>query len=469
MTALSRYNELAGGRSTAVLAPVEREFAAKTGVGTAGEPMCAGTRSHMNGFMQGREIASDDPPRPSPSRRPGLEAFRVGMTLCVVALHAGIAYLSLPFPGLAWSTHDQPSAVADVVCWLSNSFVMPAFFLLSGYGAVKLMDRLGPGDFARHRVKRIGGALLFGMVVILPLDLYAWMTGWAADGVIEWRKLKSLKFADGVDDGLWGLSHLWFLAFLLIYSFAHAAVRSRGVRMSQSVAERVTSPVSLFALASAASLVLFWEPRILLGFRHSFVPYAENLLYFAPVYTIGVALGRSERVPGNGLAGSLAFIGYGLTCWILTSAARSIHLVAESTDSVTLLTATAGYTFAGWSIALGLFGVAVRSTRSLSRPSAYLAAASFWIYLFHHPIVGVVQVVLKFAPLSSTDKFIATFALAMTASLLTFEFIVRRTRIAALLGVPTAFRRERESHATTIPIFEETGTASSSSPTRKAA
>jgi hypothetical protein len=82
----------------------------------------------------------------------------------------------------------------------------------------------------------------------------------------------------------------------------------------------------------------------------------------------------------------------------------------------------------------------------------YLAAASFWIYLAHHPAVGLAQVALMRTPLQAAVKLCIVFAAATALSLLTYEACVRRTWLGALLN------GRRDDSTTTVrpPDFIET-------------
>lgn len=378
----------------------------------------------------------------SASRLPGLEWFRVGLTLAVVALHAGMAYLTRPFPGLAWSTYDEPSRLADWVCWTTNAVVMPGFFILGGYGASRLLDRLGPRVLCRDRIKRLGGPFALGCVLILPLDLYAWLLGWAADGKIPLRKLKSLRFENGVDEGLWGVSHLWFLQYLLLFSCLYASWRAVVGRLPDRWTERIVSTNGLLAGAAVSSVALWANPQILLGFRHAAIPLPANMAFYLPMFAFG-AIWSGQKRDRLGLAHVVA----GLALLLVTTPSRDVWLDGSAADAVTRTITVVGYAFAGWLIAGGLFGSARRSETPMPAPVAYLAAASFWIYLIHHPVVGLAQVSLKPFDWSSSTKFVAVFAIGMWLSLGTFEIAVRKTWIGQVLGA-----RRKASKSDTAPV-----------------
>jgi peptidoglycan/LPS O-acetylase OafA/YrhL len=95
-------------------------------------------------------------------------------------------------------------------------------------------------------------------------------------------------------------------------------------------------------------------------------------------------------------------------------------------------------------MATGLFGCALslRFERS-SAVVSYVARASFWIYLFHHPIVGLTHVDLSFVDLPGWLEWLLTGGTTLGVCLLSYEFAVRRTWLGELLnGVREGSRRK---------------------------
>ena len=152
----------------------------------------------------------------------GLDAVRAAAAFGVVLLHCCVPYMRPQVPGLVWSVRDTPSWLAGQCFWTIELFIMPLFLVLAGCFAWQTLHRSGPGRLVRTRSRRLLIPLLFGVVVILPLDLYAWLLGWVSEGLIPAQKLRSLKFDSGIDRDLWGLSHLWFIQYLFLYVLALA-------------------------------------------------------------------------------------------------------------------------------------------------------------------------------------------------------------------------------------------------------
>jgi len=406
----------------------------------------------------------------------GLDWLRGIAALLVVALHGGIAYTLSPFPGLAWPTHDpRPSSFVDAATWWIDGFIMPLFLLLGGFVAAQLFLKRGPGGFLRHRARRLLVPLLFGCVVILPLDLYVWLLGWAGEGKIPLKKLRSLKLGEAGRD-LWGVGHLWFLEYLFLFSAAawglchiatwwstrraaDDAVHHTSPKRKRGNTVRWTFIPSLalragvrsdhdgasygylagsfwmpFLLAAPSALALWWEPRIVIGFRHSWHPLAANLLYYAPCFAGGWWLYRSVRAGETSTRYAPWHLVLSIACFVLLLPLIRAHVVTEFTGPRRVALAALFACFA-WLSAVGWFGVCLRWLRSPPpRAVRYLSEASFWVYLFHHPVVGLAQVALAASTLPVAMKFVIVTATGVSLSLLTYQVGVRFTWVGQLLN-----------------------------------
>jgi peptidoglycan/LPS O-acetylase OafA/YrhL len=433
--------------------------------------------------MSNSAITIHTPPAPAASaagegeRFHGLDWLRGIAALLVVALHAGIAYTLAPLPGLAWPTHDpHPSPFVDALTWWIDGFIMPLFLLLGGFVAAQLFLKRGPDAFLRHRARRLLAPLLFGCVVILPLDLYVWLLGWAAEGKIPLKKLRSLKLGDA-GEGLWGVGHLWFLEYLFLFCVAAWAAQrvaawwtsrrithARPTIVTRSVSEGlrrvvVQSPRLRFGLVSSgprneitpsghslaatfclpfllavpSAVALWWEPRIVIGFRHSWHPLAANLLYYAPCFAGGWWLYHRHRAGSPPTRCAPWHLALSILCFAALLPLIREHVVSEFTgpQRVALTALFAGF---AWLSAVGWFGLCLRRFPPPPRAVQYLSAASLWVYLFHHPVVGLTQVALAGAALPAAMKFVIVTATGIALSLLTYEAAVRSTWVGVLLN-----------------------------------
>ncbi len=384
-----------------------------------------------------------DSPRPR-ATIPGLDAVRALAALGVVLLHSCVPYLKNPMPGLVWPVRDSTSSLVDIGFWTIELFIMPLFLVLAGMFAWNTLARRGTRALVKSRARRLLIPLLFGMIVILPLDLYCWVLGWVADGTVAPVKLRSLKFDAAVDRELWGLSHLWFLQYLFLYVVAASVVTtvSCWARFRFAGARRwIPRPSTFpFVLLSIAILVLYLHPEVVWGFQHSFAPLPSKWVYSGIFFAFGAMLGawdgellwlkaRATRLAAPAIACTAAAVILGR--WYLSGDdnqnAQSAHYA-----QFTLAALTA---FSALLVTMSIIGMAARIDR-ISNSIRYLAAASFWVYLVHHPVVGLVHIDLKFVleGVHPAVKTALAFGITSGVCLLTYEGLVRRSALGRMLG-----------------------------------
>ncbi len=416
--------------------------------------------------------AFPDPSRPL--RRPGLDWVRATAALAVVALHAGIPYMSHPLPALEWSVRSPDrSPLVDALCWAINGAVMPTFFVMGGSLAAGLWHRNPGSPFLAHRSRRLLLPLVFAIVFVLPADMYVWLIGWYTQGLIPWKKVLSIKLAEPLSSQFWGVAHLWYLECLWTLSLLAAAVvmirnhwplvgpaPPAGVTITPQFPHRAL-PRSIFQATrsllaiTAAGLILACDPTFLIGFQQSWWPGPAAIAYYAIFFAAGwtwktvdhsppLATTPRQSLPNRAsrklLAAAVLFPG-------LLSA---IHLhVTEPFHGLPLLALTTAFAAYGWLIATAAFQWG--HSPSISRmPSAiaFVAEASFWMYLVHHPLAGLTQLALLNAPWPPLAKFLLSFAIPVALSLASYALFVR----GGILGRLLNGQGQSQSAATPAPL-----------------
>lgn len=399
-------------------------------------------------------------------RSGGMDLLRVAAAVLVVLLHAAVPYLEEPIAGLVWPVRERPSSVAHWVGWASLLVVMPIFLLLAGYFSAASLTRQSGGSFLRQRFGRLIVPLCYLGPPILAADLYIWLTGWVIEGRIAPRKLQSLTFGAGQDDGLWGLGHLWFLQYVFLYSMLLAAAVHLPGRNSahhepayRERSKRTISRGIALAMLWAASIgIACLAPAVVFGFQHAWLPVPSKWLFCGCFFAGGCILfqvtawrPRAGRMPNESLpAGHHDWtrtwpwlVAAGCLCVILSERWLEVALAADSYPwgfrlGIALLGASAG-----WCFALGLCFAALRWPFASGPRLRYLAAASFWVYLVHHPLVGLSHVALKAGfgeMLPPTAKYLLTATIGLLVPLLSFHIVARRRPLAGPLGIPASLR-----------------------------
>lgn len=368
-------------------------------------------------------------------RLPGLDTLRAAATVAVVLLHAAVPFSLTPMPGLAWPVrHPDPSGVVDVVFWTIACCVMPVFFWLSGYGAAHSLASRGVRAFLHARWRRIGIPLFAFGTILLPFELYLWLIGWALEGRIPWHKLRSLKM-DNV--GLWGLSHLWYLEYLLLYCGLLAAwdwvCRSRfahGVRPVGFAIKVWRSPARFVVLTAVVAAVLWWSPKTVVGFQHSFFPVPAKFAFTGLFFVAGVLTFRAGAMHlSNGtvpMACAAAML-WAIFPWLQRQG--TVELLGW--DRVVLAVGLAGFAAL---MTGGLWDLCARQRASCPRLVRFASSSSYWTYLVHHPVVALCHIALRPTGWPALVQFLLTAAMTLAACWLSYLWFVEGTALDELLG-----------------------------------
>lgn len=417
-------------------------------------------------------------------RELGPDVVRAIAAFFVVYLHASIAYLEPAMPGLAWPIRDTPSRFIETTFWLIEIFIMPLFLIVAGFYAQRSWANGGGRGLIRSRVQRLLKPLAFAAVVLLPLEYYLWLTGWVIEGAISADRLWTWKVPRMARQHLMGTAHLWFMLYLFLYCVALSAMAglfpgSLGRRreaatllpedMQSGKAAWPTGVGKLTRLGNALRwdgchgrrvqsvgvlvagiAILSIAPQVVFGFQHGFLPVPSKWLYSGTYFLGGAwiaAQDQSWRICGQH-AGRFA-IG-GLICGI--AAVLMGQWAIETADPVSLVfgiswlprMVLASLTvISAWSLSFGIIGFSNRvaprlsEQRGVAEAIAYLAAAGFWVYLVHHPLVALLHLDMKLLlpGVSPEIKWGLTLVTALGLCLGSYHVCIRGSRLAIKFGL----------------------------------
>lgn len=394
-------------------------------------------------------------------RRADLEALRAAAMLAVVGAHAVIPYASRQLPGLPWCVADRAPAVAfDPLFWWLVSWAMPAFFALAGYAGASVLARRGRRGFVHDRLRRIGRPFLLAIPLVLGPTFFIWVYGWLISGRAGPFQVLRLTFADPeIRANRYGPAHLWFLEYLLPMLGLLALAGPRAVANGpvgragtlRALAWVVTPLLATTLILHAGRLVHGIDP--VFDMRNSFLIQPIRWLHHALFFAAGVLAYRHRE---SHLFDTLRRWCRPLTALALLAFAVRFPLLARDLDAgglspVGLWAEAVSGALVGWlslAAALGLAGWWTQ--RHPEHPRlAWLARASFWVYLVHFPLVGLIQADLHHAPLPPWLKAATAFGLTLALALAGFRLIERwgarpRDPVAAgVIGPPHGGRLAR--------------------------
>ncbi len=382
-------------------------------------------------------------------RQPGLDLLRVVGCCLVLALHAAVPYLTHPMPGLLWPVHDRfTSPFIDQIFWSIEGCVMPLFFVMSGYFAAVGLQKRTPQQFARQRLERLGLPLALGCAVILPLDFVVWVIGWAKEGLVPLKAIRTVKLGPGFEEA-WGLAHLWYLQYLLLIIAGYAAViavwrklfssapslglASPALRIAGAsnpgLGRRYGLEIATIAILGMVIALLGVVPQVVLGFQHAFLPVIPKLVHAVLFFALGVAIFGVGPIP-RATAWGVFTLGLWLLPWNYSVIANSLEhrSLAGSWEAASVMGLFA------CAISAGAVAVASQWRHPVGPLWTYLAEASFAVYLIHHPIVATFQIGLSDWQTTAEVKLIVTLVGTSVCSLGLYETLIRKSIAGQLLA-----------------------------------
>ena len=386
--------------------------------------------THAAGGSQPRLLLADNS-----GRLPGLEELRALAAVLVVGLHAGIPYLKTRMIAVVWPTFEaRPSALVDAFFWCIECFIMPLFFMLSGWSAATLFKKHVGWEFLTDRTRRILLPLIVGSFLALPFMMYVWATGWIVFQNYPFHKYLSLRFDGEIRGNFWGFAHLWYLEYLYIYCLVLTLAAWASVKVGLGRYLRTGGRFALLpgGMMAFGAIILTWDNRIVLGFYQTFHPILSKLLYYGIYFSAGLALkslpalqeGAKRHYARFGLVAAATF------CVVLPL----IHARSQPGFS-DVERAGLGLVLAvfGTCTSLAIFGFFLTRQRPAGPWVLGISEASLWIYIMHMPTVGLVHIDLATWQGPTALKYLLTWLAAMVWTLLTYEGFVRSTWLGKLL------------------------------------
>ena len=361
-------------------------------------------------------------------RRADLDALRVGAVYLLFLFHT----LKVYDPRLGyhvWSP-DLIPAVSPVTAFI-NIWHMPLLFFLAGWSAVMSLRSRSMFVFLGERVRRLALPLFFGIALLCPLIKYVelksgvWLGigGRAASAVLQEAHgamqagplpvaepyagsfLAFLpQFYGSLKFFTW--SHLWFLAYLLLFTTLLAPLliqiaRAGEARMRHTFLA-LCLPAVVLALSEAA-LRPTWP-----GTQDLINDWA-NVARFGLYLTLGALWARYPRL-GETAASR----------WPVALAAGALlygaSLLFAGLPSASLAELGA-HAASGWFFVLFLLGLA---TRLVTKASAWLETASdtsMAVYILHQPVIVLAAYTLDALPLPAPARLAAILLVSVTMTL----------------------------------------------------
>lgn len=376
------------------------------------------------------------------ARQYGLDWLRISAFALLILYHIGMFFVP-------WGWHVKSATLVEWAIWpmmAVNPWRLLLLFVISGVVSRALLAKLGtPRAFAAGRSVRLLVPLLAGMVVfVAPQPWFELRDQGSYDaGFAHFWLHDYFRFGSSLGIVLPTWNHLWFVAYLWVYSIMLAGLGALPAGTRAKLQRRfdrlfsgwrvVVLPIVWLALARLILLPLFGETHALLD-----DPYAHAIYGFA--FFFGVALARSATAWELIIA---QWRRLGSTAALACVAMFSAHELSDGTPMWDIARSLARAVLA-WSAILGLLGFAQTHLHHDSRVRRYLTEAIFPYYIVHQTIIIAAGFWLKQAGVPAEIAFGVILLMTVSGCALTYEVARRINWLRPLLGL-------KASHSTVQP------------------
>ncbi|MFO1111300.1 MAG: acyltransferase family protein [Bradyrhizobium sp.] len=374
----------------------------------------------------------------APERRVDLDWVRIGAFGLLILYHVGMFYVS-------WGWHIKsahPVTELEPLMLALNPWRLALLFLVSGVATRFMLRKTAVGALMRSRSSRLLIPLIFGMIVIVPPQ--AWIQvveavgyeGGFVDFYLKYYFTFGKAFCPNPCIILPTWNHLWFVAYLWVYTMALGLVVMTAPGMAGWI-ERRLAPLLSGALLLVVPSVLFGVFRLALlpSFPSTHALFGDwyNHALFAGIFLLGFLLAHAasfwsaiERQRWIALGLAVAF--YASWIWL--------RWVREGGMPLWLYAGFA-YGFYQWLCIVAVLGFARRWLNRDSAVRRYLTDAIFPYYIVHQTAIIVIAHALRGSGISAGLE--AAIILGGTAAscIVTFEIVRRVAWLRPLFGLKT--------------------------------
>jgi peptidoglycan/LPS O-acetylase OafA/YrhL len=380
-------------------------------------------------------------------RRHDLDWVRIIAFMLLILYHVGMYYVT-------WDYHvksPHASHAIEPLMMLTSPWRLALLFLVSGVATGYLLDRRGVRAFIGQRSLRLLVPLVFGMLVIVPPQSYFEVVEQIdyAGSFTEFWRLYVTGYKDFCDDDgclivpTW--NHLWFVAYLWIYTVLLLAVFRfwpAGIARLRALADRRLGGLAVVLLPVAWLVAARLELASRFPSTHALVDDWYNHAVYAPIFLLGFALAGTrapwatlERVRWHALG--LAVLGWAALVAYMGSYANGSNASPEALRMLIRIV----YGAEQWLAIVAVLGFARRHLNRDNAARRYLTAAVFPVYILHQTVIIVFAHALKDVGLDPATEGALLVLVTGALCFLGYEIVRRSGVLRPLFGLARLERR----------------------------
>jgi glucans biosynthesis protein C len=365
------------------------------------------------------------------NRQDYVDWLRVGAMFLLLFYHSGRL-----FDEPAWHIKN---AALNFGIEAFNRFLdiwhMPLFFMLAGASVWFSLGSRTPGGFTKERVLRLFVPLVFGMLIIVPPQVYTERIydGDFSGSFLAWypHTFFGTYSMESAASGNLSWHHLWFLAYLFVFALILLPVLGYFKKESRkpvisAIAGFLEKPGAIF-LPALILIIINITLRPIYGWgNQNLISDWANFLFYLTVFFYGFMLVSDSRIMEVVRRDTLAAL--------IVAAISSVGIIILREDILPLPGAVilTFYAVACWAWLLVIFGVGSRLLNFTNRLLKYANNAVLPVYVLHQTIIVTLGFYIIKWDTGVAAKYLAVVFVTLVGSLAIYE-MARRTRVTQFL------------------------------------
>jgi peptidoglycan/LPS O-acetylase OafA/YrhL len=308
-----------------------------------------------------------------PGRRWDIDWLRVLAVLLLFYVHpARIFYVWDPW----YVKNDQLSLTLSRLAVFINHWHMPLFFVLAGAATWFSLRRRSGGQYAKERFKRLLVPFIFGLLVIVPPQIYISLHN--RPGYTESYLRFYPRFFDPAYTGGFDMGHLWFILYLFVFSLVVLPLflylnRDPGGRLIKRLAGFFSQPGMIFLPV----VLLIVTDYVLLHFY-------PNPVYFITFFIYGYIMMADARFEEAIVRHKTIALILGLVLFVVWLSLVSLGVIHP--DWLQPIPRS----FITWFCLIALLGYGKQFLNFTNRFLQYFGEAAYPVYILHQTVIVVI-------------------------------------------------------------------------------
>ena len=362
-----------------------------------------------------------------------LDNLRTFLIFLVVFHHAGVVYESSGLTASFWIVDDpSTSNLPGLVNVVTDIFVMPTLFFVSGFFALSSLERKGAWRFLKSKFRRLMVPWAIAVFTLIPLYKLIFLY---SRGLPQESWTTYFYFSNGI----FSMSWLWFLPVLFLFNLLYLLLWKLNLPADKPPLDLAVAAVFVlgFIYTMVVSVVgwIGWTKTPLFDFQN------ERLLPYFLVFLLG-ALCYRRKIFDTDQRNMKLYIAVNATAWIPINVYLIVLLNYIFRPGEFVVSEVADLLLLWFSFHLSMLALLYCALMSFKyffykqgRLGATLGRLSYGVYIIHIGVMGLIALALLRIDLPGILKYpILTITTYATCNLIAYAYAKTVKNLAATPG-----------------------------------